>query len=104
MTPDELVVIMLERLAKSKVDFTVESYTTTRAAAERLLRTVGAIPEEPQKQLEAPPAPSSIPHAKPHPALASRESIDSPTQTMPVYQATVTPTYRRGRREVYSGS
>lgn len=96
MTPDELVVIMLERLAKANVDFTVESYEITRAAADRLLRTVGAIPEEPKRQIEAAP----IPHVAPNPALAS-PALDSPTQTMPIYRA---PTYRQGRREVYSGS
>lgn len=97
VTPDELVVIMLERLAKANVDFTVESYEITRAAADRLLRTVGAIPEEPKKQIEGPP----IPHVAPNPALASRAAVDSPTQSMPIYRA---PTYRPSRREVYSGS
>src|SRR5690606_5188196 len=59
VTPDELVVLMLERLAKSKVDFTVKSYDITRAAAERLLRPEGPVPEEQPKQLEAPPVPAS---------------------------------------------
>src|SRR5690606_40419976 len=57
MTPDELVVMLLERLAKSKVDFNVDNYNTTRAAAERLLRTLGVIPTEPPKQIEMSPAP-----------------------------------------------
>lgn len=108
VTPDELVALMLERLAKSKVDFTIENYAITRAAAERLLRTVGAVPEEPPKQLEAPPVPAA-PTAllarctacgAVHPSgKCSRRRnplADERTQLIPIY--------RPGRKAVYSGS
>lgn len=105
MTPDELVVLMLERLAKSKVDFTIENYATTRAAAERLLRTVGAVPEEPPKQLEAAPVPTmliarcttcGVPHPNGMCPARRQQALDDRTQLMPVY--------RRGHGKVYSGS
>ena len=108
MTPDELVVLMLERLAKSKVDFTIESYDITRAAAERLLRTVGAVPQEPPKQLEAPPVPAAptvllarcttcgAVHPSGECSRRRNPLADDRTQFMPVY--------RPGRKAVYSGS
>lgn len=93
MTPDELVVIMLERLAKSKVDFTIENYATTRAAAERLLRTVGAVPEDKPKQIESSPRDTQEParprpYAMPHDALRD-SAINSRTQHMPTYRRVV---------------
>src|SRR5512138_102582 len=108
VTPDELVVLMLERLAKSKVDFTIENYATTRAAAERLLRTVGAVPVEPPKQLEAPPVPAAstallaqcaacgIVHPNGKCPRRRNPLADDRTQFMPIY--------RPGRKSVYSGS
>lgn len=108
VTPDELVVLMLERLAKSKVDFTIENYATTRAAAERLLRTVGAVPQEPPKQLEAPPVPAAstaLParctmcgtvHPNGECSRRRHPLVDDRTQLMPIY--------RPGRKVVYSGS
>jgi len=108
VTPDELVVLMLERLAKSRVDFKIENYATTRAAAERLLRTVGAVPEQPPKQLEAPPVPAAptvlldrcTACGAVHPGgKCSRRRnplADERTQLIPVY--------RPGRKGVYSGS
>lgn len=105
MTPDELVVMLLERLAKSKVDFNVDNYNATRAAAERLLRTLGVIPEEPPKQIEMSPEPSrSIPrcwncnhsHYRHEPCMRPHRpvsAIDSDTQIIPVY--------RPGRRGVH---
>lgn len=108
VTPDELVVLMLERLAKSKVDFTVKNYEITRAAAERLLRTVGAVPEEPPKQLEAPPVPAASTallarctacgtvHPNGECSRRRHPLVDDRTQFMPVYLP--------GRKGVYSGS
>lgn len=85
---------MLERLAKSKVDFHVENYGTTRAAADRLLRTVGAVPDEPPKQIEAAPLPTafssgvgSYPYARPHDSLRET-ALSERTQALPTYDRT----------------
>src|SRR5690606_16741640 len=105
MTPDELVVMLLERLAKSKVDCNVDNYNTTRAAAERLVRTPGPIPTEPPKQSEMSPAPlHSTPrcqncnhiHYHHEPCVRPRRPVsafDSDPQIIPVC--------RPGRRGVH---
>src|SRR5690606_11281614 len=90
--------MLLERLAKSKVDFNVDNYNTTRAAAERLLRTLGVIPVEPPKQIEMSPKPLQSTlrcqncnhnHYHHEPCLRPRRpvsAIDSERKIIPVYR------------------
>lgn len=53
MTPDELLLLIAEHAQRNGVYWHIDSYTTTRATAERLLRTMAIIPTNPPRALPA---------------------------------------------------
>lgn len=57
MNADQLILLVAEKLQGTDVTWHIDSYPTTRAAAERFLRTMGIIPSEPPRAL--PPATSN---------------------------------------------
>lgn len=81
--------MMLERLQDTDTKFRIESYSITRAAADRLLRTVGVVPEEPRRlppgelndTTQSIPPVSPVPYAAPSPALSS--TLYESTQLLP---------------------
>lgn len=59
MSPDELIIMIGERLQGTDIRWKINNYAATRAAAERLLRTMQIIPDEPPKAI--PPGPMDSP-------------------------------------------